>query len=213
MPGAARWLSRLPRARLSLLALSLCAPLVTSCTSTPPSESQSQNISVVAPPSLHSEVAAIARSYFRHGYGRVTLETLNGSSVVTRLRSAGPVPDLVFTDGVSVDVHLETPTSHPAVAWFVVFGTSPLVLAYREKEAALIRGASWTSLLKNPSVGYVDPTSDPEGMDAETAVDTAAQTTHDPNILRVLSNPRNVEPSDAIVQRVKVGHTDRSDRV
>ena len=83
MSGGARRPSHLAHPSISLLALSLCAFLATSCTGSA-TPHQSQDISIYAPPSLQSEVAAIGRSYSAQGYGQVTVQTFDGSSVVAR---------------------------------------------------------------------------------------------------------------------------------
>jgi ABC-type molybdate transport system substrate-binding protein len=197
------------RGVLALVLVSGAALLASSCTSSP-AQIPVQNISVFAPPSLQAEVTAIGRSYSERGFGKVDVQILDGSSVVARIRGASETPDVLFTDGPAVAVHLETPIADPPVAWFALFATSPLVVAYQKKTAPLVRGMSWASLLKNPSVGHVDPTSDPEGLDAENAVGTAAHQTHNPTILRVMSDPKDVGPSGDLARFVKSGELDEA---
>jgi molybdate/tungstate transport system substrate-binding protein len=187
-----------------LLVVPVLASVVASCSSTPPTSRSAITVSV--PDSLAGPIRSVAHAYMAAGDGTIRLEVWDGSKTDASLRSSASIPDVVLADGVAVDVHLQTPVSHPVVSWFATFATSPLVVAFKASSAtSKVTATTWYALMAKPGIGHLDPTQDPEGSAATTAIQAAAQWNHDPTDLRLLSEPSDEGPGSALIARVKGG--------
>ncbi|MGH9083263.1 MAG: substrate-binding domain-containing protein [Acidimicrobiales bacterium] len=120
--------------------------------------------------------------------------------------------DVFVSAAPSVDRSLEGRAGGGWVSWYATFASSPLVLAYdrRSPFAAQLRRRPWYRVVTEPGfrLGRTDPTVDPKGALAVTALDRAARTEHDPALRSLTSSTAGVFPEQTLVGRLQSGQLD-----
>jgi molybdate/tungstate transport system substrate-binding protein len=120
--------------------------------------------------------------------------------------------DVFISASPKVNAALEGRKNGGWVSWYAPFVTTRLVLGYNPSSsfAGDLRSKPWYQVITEPSfrLGFTDPTLDPKGVLAVTALDTAATRYNDPALKQVATDQNNLFPEQDLVGRLQAGQLD-----
>ena len=150
-------------------------------------------------------------------FQKATGYTLNnismGSSALASSVVAGPLQgDVFISASPSVNASLEGAANGNWVSWYAQFASSPLVLGYNPSSsfARALKTKPWYQVVSQSGfrLGRTDPTTDPKGVLAVTALDQAAAKHHLPQLKALTTEQTNVFPETALVGELQAGQLD-----
>jgi molybdate/tungstate transport system substrate-binding protein len=120
--------------------------------------------------------------------------------------------DIYISANPSKDTGLEGTANGNWVTWYATFATSPLVLGYNpnSKFAQDIKTEPWYQAVSQPGflLGRTDPTTDPKGVLAQTALEQAATADNLPGLKTLATEASDVFPENTLVGRLQAGQLD-----
>jgi molybdate/tungstate transport system substrate-binding protein len=120
--------------------------------------------------------------------------------------------DVFISASPTVNASLEGSANGNWVSWYDQFASSPLVLGYNpsSKFASALTTQPWYSVVSQSGflLGRTDPTTDPKGVLADTALDQAAAKHHLPALKTIGTATNNVFPETALVGELQSGQLD-----
>ncbi|MGH9115690.1 MAG: substrate-binding domain-containing protein, partial [Acidimicrobiales bacterium] len=120
--------------------------------------------------------------------------------------------DVFVSASPGVNKDLEGSSNGAWVSWYVTFATAPLVLGYNPSSrfAHDLRTRPWYQVVTEPGflLGRTDPSTDPKGKLAVTALESAATTHHTPGLAALARTSSGVFPEETLVGRLQAGQLD-----
>ena len=120
--------------------------------------------------------------------------------------------DIFISANPKVDAKLQGAANGNWVSWYATFATSPLVIGYNPKSkfAHQLETEPWYKVVGLPGflLGRTDPATDPKGVLAVTALNTAATADNEPALKALATSTSNVFPEDTLVGRLQSGDLD-----
>lgn len=120
--------------------------------------------------------------------------------------------DVFISANPSKDALVEGAANGNWASWYATFGTSPLVLGYdpSSKFAQSLKTQPWYEVVDQPGflLGRTDPSTDPKGVLAVTALDNAASAHNLPALARLAKDSSIVYPEATLVGRLQAGQLD-----
>ncbi len=175
------------------------------------SSGASGTITVWYPPSLATPMRQLVQQAASDGI-TVHPREIGSTQAIDEATTGAGAPDVIVADSTSVDAELDRPTAKARVAWYVTFGSAPLVLAYdaRSKWAAQLRSGPWYQVVTMPGfhLGRVGPSSDAEAAMTNETIDQIAVQDHVPSLLAALSTSTNVVADGSLAHRIQTGKVD-----
>lgn len=163
--------------------------------------------------SLLTVVQQVIGPAFHRATGYSVQGIADGSSALTsQIKGGTEVADVFVSASPSADRALEGTANGNWVSSFAVIGTSPLVLGYNPASSfasALVR-QPWYDVVDQPGflLGRTDPSTDPKGMLAVTALDHAARRYHRPALAALARSATNVFAETSLVGELQAGQLD-----
>ncbi len=150
---------------------------------------------------------------FQKATGYTLNDTSMGSDAIANgIRGGTLQGDVFISASPAVNVALEGTANGKWVSWYAEFGSSPLVLGYNPSSrfAQTLRTKPWYDVIDQPGflIGRTDPTTDPKGVLAVTALDQAARTHHIEALRALASSTSNVYPETSLVGQLQAGQLD-----
>ncbi|MGH9057526.1 MAG: extracellular solute-binding protein [Acidimicrobiales bacterium] len=120
--------------------------------------------------------------------------------------------DVFISASPTVNKDLEGASNGGWVSWYVTFATAPLVIGYNPSSrfAHDLRTKPWYEVVTEPGflLGRTDPSTDPKGKLAVTALESAA-TAHDiPALAALAHTTEGMFPEETLVGRLQAGQLD-----
>jgi molybdate/tungstate transport system substrate-binding protein len=201
--------TRFPHVRGAALGTVAAAALLLSSVATfAPAASASQkfsgNVNVLYAASLQDIMENTIGPAFQRATG-YTFTGFSGASGTLANEIKGGVlkGDVFISAATSVNATLEGAANGNWVNWFVVFGSSPLVLGYNPSStyAAELKTEPWWEVITQPGIrlGRTDPTTDPKGKLTVQALTAAANIYNDPALTTITTTTANVYPEQTLV--------------
>jgi molybdate/tungstate transport system substrate-binding protein len=150
-------------------------------------------------------------------FTKVTGYTLNNTSMGSDALASGIKGgtlqgDVFISASPAVNVTLEGSTNGDWVSWYSQFATSPLVLGYNPSSAYAhaLKTEPWYDVISKPGflLGRTDPTTDPKGVLAVTALNQAATKHHIDALATLASSTSDVFPEQTLVGELQAGQLD-----
>ena len=150
-------------------------------------------------------------------FQKATGYTLNdnsmGSDAIANGIKGGTLQgDVFLSASPAINENLEGSANGNWLSWYAEFGSSPLVLGYNpsSKFAADLRTKPWYDVIYKPGflIGRTDPTTDPKGVLAVTALEGAAKSHHIEALKAIASSTSNVYPETSLVGQLQAGQLD-----
>jgi molybdate/tungstate transport system substrate-binding protein len=120
--------------------------------------------------------------------------------------------DVYISANPSKDVGLEGAANGNWVSWYATFATSPLVLGYNPNSrfAQDLKTEPWYDVVSQPGflLGRTDPTTDPKGVLAVTALNNAATQYNLPALKSLATSSSDVFAENTLVGRLQAGQLD-----
>ena len=120
--------------------------------------------------------------------------------------------DVFISAAPAVNATLEGAANGSWVSWYAEFGASPLVLGYNtsSKFAHALKTKPWYEVVDQPGflLGRTDPTTDPKGVLAVSALNEAAEAHHLPALAALANDTTNVFPEQTLVGQLQAGQLD-----
>lgn len=136
----------------------------------------------------------------------------DSGSLATEIKGKTVVGDVYISANPSKNTGLEGAANGNLVSWYALFATSSLVLGYNpnSKFAEDLKTEPWYKVLAMPGilVGRTDPTTDPKGVLAVTALNDAATTYNEPVLKTLATEPSDVFAENTLVGRLQAGQLD-----
>jgi molybdate/tungstate transport system substrate-binding protein len=150
---------------------------------------------------------------FLEATGYTLNNTSMGSDAIASGIKGGTLQGDVFISAApAVNTTLEGAANGSWVSWYAEFGASPLVLGYNSssKFAHALRTKPWYEVVDQPGflLGRTDPTTDPKGVLAISALKDAAKAHHLPALTALTSNTSGVFPEQTLVGQLQAGQLD-----
>jgi len=150
---------------------------------------------------------------FQKATGYTLNDTSMGSDAIANGIKGGTLRgDVLISASPEVNQTLEGSANGNWVSWYAEFGSSPLMLGYNpsSKFAKALRTKPWYNVIDEPGflIGRTDPTTDPKGVLAVTALDQAAKKHHIAALKAISSSTSNVYPEDSLVGQLQAGQLD-----
>jgi molybdate/tungstate transport system substrate-binding protein len=150
---------------------------------------------------------------FQQATGYTLNNTSMGSTAIANGIKGGTLQgDVFISASPAVNQTLEGPANGNWVSWYASFGSSPLVLGYNTSSrfAGALRMKPWYDVIDEPGflIGRTDPATDPKGVLALTALDSAAKVHDLPALKKVASSNSNVFPETSLVGQLQAGQLD-----
>jgi molybdate/tungstate transport system substrate-binding protein len=150
---------------------------------------------------------------FQKATGYTLNDTSMGSDAIANGIKGGTLQgDVFISASPAVNQTLEGSVDGNWVSWYAEFGSSPLVLGYNpsSRYAEALRTKPWYDVIDQPGflIGRTDPTTDPKGVLAVTALDEAAQAHHVEALKAIASSTSNVFPETSLVGQLQAGQLD-----
>ena len=213
--------SRAVRGRRIAATASLGLSLATTlgCASTPASTPASTSplpsgpVDVLSAGSLQDLLQQQVGPAFHKATGYTFNDTSMGSDAIANGIKGGTLQgDVFISASPTVNDALEGSTNGNWVSWYAMFGSSSLVLGYNPSSrfAEALRTKPWYDVIDQPGflIGRTDPTTDPKGVLAVTALDQAAATHHIETLTAIASSTSNVYPETSLVGQLQAGQLD-----
>lgn len=212
------WLSslKLPQKARAWVCMSAgllaAAPMVVSSSAfaaTPPAGS----VDVLSAGSLQDLMQVQIAPAFLRATGYTLNNTSMGSTAIANGIKGGTLQgDVFISASPTVNGTLEGSANGNWVSWYATFGSSPLVLGYNpsSKFADELRTKPWYDVIDQPGVliGRTDPTTDPKGVLAVTALQKAASVHHLAALSDITTVASNVFPETTLVGQLQAGQLD-----
>lgn len=150
-------------------------------------------------------------------FAKATGYTLNntsmGSTAIANGIKGGTLQgDVFISASPSVNTSLQGAANGNWVSWYATFGSSPLVLGYNPSSrfSHSLRTKAWYDVVDQPGflLGRTDPTTDPKGVLAVTALDEASRAHHIEALKSLASSTSNVFPETSLVGELQAGQLD-----
>ena len=154
---------------------------------------------------------------FTRASGIHVLGRAGGSTALAHMIRDGLVPADVFVSAEpGVNGILAPQAGAPSVSWYLMFGTTSMVIAYApgSRFAPALRIGPWFQVLVSPGLrlGRTDPALDPKGFRTILLAQLAEAYYHAPGLVgRLLGpdeNPSQIFPEEALVGRLTSGQLD-----
>jgi molybdate/tungstate transport system substrate-binding protein len=150
---------------------------------------------------------------FQEATGYTLNNTSMGSDAIASGIKGGTLQgDVFISASPAVNKTLEGSANGNWVLWYASFGSSPLVLGYNpsSKFAGDLRTKPWYDVIDQPGflIGRTDPTTDPKGVLAVTALDQAAKAHDIPALKAIATSTSNVYPETSLVGQLQAGQLD-----
>jgi molybdate/tungstate transport system substrate-binding protein len=143
-----------------------------------------------------------------------TLDNISmGSTALASSITGGTLQgDVFISASPAVNASLEGASNGNWVSWYDQFASSPLVLGYypNSKFAHALRTRPWYQVVSESGfhIGRTDPTTDPKGVLADTALDQAAKKHHLPVLKTLGTETDDVFPETSLVGELQAGQLD-----
>jgi len=206
LPARRRWLAAAATVCLGLSALTVLIPV-------PAGASASGPVDVLSAGSLQNLLQLQVGPAFQQATGYTLNDTSMGSDAIASGIKGGTLQgDVFISASPAVNAALEGSANGNWVSWYAEFGSSPLVLGYNASSrfARALRTKPWYDVIDEPGflIGRTDPTTDPKGVLAVTALDQAAKAHHIPALKTIASSTSNVYPETSLVGLLQAGQLD-----
>jgi molybdate/tungstate transport system substrate-binding protein len=203
-----RWITAAAAATLGLC-LSITLDPVLAAAST----LHSGPVDVLSAGSLQNLLQLQVGPAFQQATGYTINNTSMGSTAIANSIKGGTLQgDVFISASPTVNQTLEGPANGNWVSWYASFCSSPLVLGYNtsSKFAGALRTKPWYDVIDEPGflIGRTDPATDPKGVLAVTALDSAAKAHDIPALKTVASSASNVFPETSLVGQLQAGQLD-----
>jgi molybdate/tungstate transport system substrate-binding protein len=192
----------------SLLGGAILAPSSASASS-----AASGSVDVLSAGSLQTLMQDQVAPAFQKATGYTLNNTSMGSTAIANGIKGGTLQgDVFISASPSVNTSLEGSANGNWVSWYATFGSSPLVLGYNPSSrfAHALKTEAWYDVVDQPGflLGRTDPTTDPKGVLAVTALDDASKAHHIPALKTLASTTSNVFPETSLVGELQAGQLD-----
>jgi molybdate/tungstate transport system substrate-binding protein len=143
-----------------------------------------------------------------------TLDNVSmGSTALASSITGGTLQgDVFISASPAVNASLEGSGNGNWVSWYDQFASSPLVLGYnpQSKFAQALKTKPWYQVISEPGfhIGRTDPATDPKGVLADSALDSAAQKHHLPGLKALGTDTDDVFPETSLVGELQAGQLD-----
>ena len=150
-------------------------------------------------------------------FTKATGYSVNGFSggsdaLASEIRGKTEVGDVFISASPMVNDTLEGSANGSWVSWYAGFATSPLVLGFNSssKFAAALKSKPWYEVVGQPGflLGRTDPMTDPKGVLAVEALDSAARAHHLTELATLGTSSANVFPETSLVGELQAGQLD-----
>jgi molybdate/tungstate transport system substrate-binding protein len=150
---------------------------------------------------------------FEKATGYTLNDTSMGSDALASGIKGGTLQgDVFLSASPAVNATLKGTANGNWVSWYAQFATSPLVLGYNpgSKFAQDLKTKPWYDVIDQPGflIGRTDPTTDPKGVLAITALDQAAKKHHISALKTIATSTSDVFPEDTLVGQLQAGQLD-----
>jgi molybdate/tungstate transport system substrate-binding protein len=143
-----------------------------------------------------------------------TLDNVSmGSTALASSISGGTLQgDVFISASPAVNASLEGSSNGNWVSWYDQFASSPLVLGYNpsSKFAQALKTKPWYQVVSESGfhIGRTDPTTDPKGVLADTALNQAAKKHSLPALKTLGTETNDVFPETSLVGELQAGQLD-----
>jgi molybdate/tungstate transport system substrate-binding protein len=143
-----------------------------------------------------------------------TLDNVSmGSTALASSITGGTLQgDVFISASPAVNAALEGPSNGNWVSWYDQFASSPLVLGYnpQSKFAQALKTKPWYEVISEPGfhIGRTDPATDPKGVLADSALDSAAKKHDLPGLKTLGTETSDVFPETSLVGELQAGQLD-----
>jgi molybdate/tungstate transport system substrate-binding protein len=170
-------------------------------------------VDVLSAGSLQTVMQGQVAAAFQKATGYTHNNTSMGSTAIANGIKGGTLQgDVFISASPSVNASLEGASNGNWVSWYATFGSSPLVLGYNPSSrfAHALRTKAWYDVVDQPGflLGRTDPTTDPKGVLAVTALDEASKAHHIEALKSLTSSTSNVFPETSLVGELQAGQLD-----
>jgi molybdate/tungstate transport system substrate-binding protein len=206
---------RVPRLVALAALLSVSTTLLTGLGGAPPAASATNSgpVDVLSAGSLQSLMQGQIGPAFHAATGR-TLDNISmGSTALANGIAGGTLQgDVFISASPAVNASLEGTAKGNWVSWYDQFANSPLVLGYNPKGkfAQGLKTKPWYQVVSEPGflIGRTDPTTDPKGVLADSALNQAAKAHNLPKLNGLATETSNVFPETSLVGELQAGQLD-----
>ncbi len=120
--------------------------------------------------------------------------------------------DVFISASRKADIGLEGASNGNWVSWYATFATTKLVLGYnpRSRFASQLKTKPWYQVVGQSGfrLGFTNPATDPKGVLAVAALDTAATRYNEPALKTIAKDVNDQYPESALVGRLQSGELD-----
>jgi len=150
-------------------------------------------------------------------FAKATGDTLDGFSagsaaLANEIKGQIQRADVFISAAPSVNRTLEGSANGDWVSWYATFGNSPLVLGYNPSSAfaRALKTKPWYEVVGQSGflIGRTDPATDPKGVLAVEALDSASRIHHLPVLVSLAESSSDVFPETTLVGRLQAGQLD-----
>ena len=203
-----RWITAAAAVSLGLSVATTLGPVSAAASPLP-----SGPVDVLSAGSLQDLLQQQIGPAFQKATGYTLNDTSMGSDAIANGIKGGTLQgDVFISASPAVNDALEGSANGNWVSWYAMFGSSPLVLGYNPSSrfAEALRTKPWYDVIDQPGflIGRTDPTTDPKGVLAVTALDQAAKTHHIEALKAIASSTSNVYPETSLVGQLQAGQLD-----
>ncbi|HEY1831716.1 MAG TPA: extracellular solute-binding protein [Acidimicrobiales bacterium] len=150
---------------------------------------------------------------FTKATGYTLNDTSMGSDALASGIKGGTLQgDVFISASPAVNSTLEGSANGDWVSWYSQFATSPLVLGYNPSSTYVhaLKTEPWYDVISKPGflLGRTDPTTDPKGVLAVTALNQAAKKHHIDNLATLATSTSDVFPEETLVGELQAGQLD-----
>jgi molybdate/tungstate transport system substrate-binding protein len=180
----------------------------------PATSMHSGDVDVMSAGSLQTLMTKIAPA-FEAATGYKLVDTSGGSSSdAADIKDKVDVEDVFVSASPAVDATLEGAKNGSWVSWYGSFAASPEVLGYypKSKFAKDLKTMPWYKVITMPGfrLGRTDPTQDPGGVLAATALEQTAKTQHLPALKKLATETSDEYVEDTEEADIQTGQLDAS---
>jgi len=178
-----------------------------------PSASGSGPVDVLSAGSLQDLMQTQVAPAFHQATGYTLDNTSMGSTAIANGIKGGTLQGDVFVSASPmVNTTLEGSANGNWVSWYATFGSSPLVLGYNpaSRFAHALKAKPWYDVVDQPGflLGRTDPTTDPKGVLAVTALNETAKAHRIAALQSIATSTTNVFPETSLVGELQAGQLD-----
>jgi molybdate/tungstate transport system substrate-binding protein len=173
----------------------------------------SGSVTVLSAGSLQTLMESDVATAFQKATGFTLNDISEGSTAIAAAVKAGTqVGDVFVSASPAVNPTLEGAANGNWVSWYATFGASPLVLGYNAKStfAHDLKTKPWYDVVGLPGfkLGRTDPTTDPKGVLAVTALKDAAKKYKKPTLSADTTSTTNVYSETSLLGELQAGQLD-----